>query len=198
MGIKTVGCMIGRPFSGKGYVCKHLSEKFAIRVLSMSKILNKSKNQMDTSGSTIGAIMDKGIIVSDNTVVSLLEREIKSLDVDKMIIDGFPRTVEQGRFLETQNEFMVVAFYLKIERRLCVERIENARKLGDRGLRKDDKLETIIKRQDSFERETLPVVKYLEGGGIIPVVTLDGTKTREVNANLIIRHLSNKVLTELS
>ena len=183
---KNVGFATGRAGAGKGFVCEFVEKEYGIKILSMSKILDKSRNQSTPSGETIGSIMNRGEIVPVRIVLSLLEKEIESVDTDKLIVDGFPRTIEQASFLETQNEFSPTIFYIKAKRSLCVSRIINA---PDRGKRADDEPEKIKIRQDIFERDTLPAIKYLESGGIAPVVTLDGRKSRELNADIIMKNL---------
>lgn len=194
---KIVGCIIGRPFAGKGYVSRYLRCEFDILTLSMSEILNKSKDQhvgSNVSDDTVGSIMDKGEIVPVRVVISLLRKEIESLDTDRLIIDGFPRTIEQASFLETQNDFEAIAFYLKIKRKFCIKRMDNAFRIGDRGARNDDDVKTIIKRHDIFDKETFPAIKYLKNGRIVPVITLNGVKAREFNSSIIMKCISNRVL----
>lgn len=194
---KIVGCLIGRPFSGKGYVSRYIKCEFDIQTLSMSEILSKSRDQSvgsETPNDTVGSIMKRGDIVPVRTVISLLRKEIEGLDGDRFIIDGFPRTIEQASFLETQNDFEAVAFYLRIKRKFCIKRMDNALKLGDRGSRDDDNMKTIIKRHDIFDSETFPVIKYLKKGGIVPVITLNGKKDREFNASIIMKCISDRTL----
>jgi adenylate kinase family enzyme len=152
----------------------------------VNEILSKFKDQLASSGETVGDIMDRGEIVPARTVISLLEKEIESVKTDKLIIKGFPRTIEQASFLETQNEFSPIVFYVKAKRSLCLHRIISAQ---DRGERVDDEPEKIKAEQDVFERDTLPAVKYLEGGKIVPVAILDGRKPRDVNAYLIMKNI---------
>lgn len=193
---KIVGCLIGRPFSGKGYVSKYLKCEFDISTLSTSEILGKSKDQVvsEESNDTIGSIMKRGEIVPARTVISLLVKEMDGLSGDRFIIDGFPRTIEQASFLETQNDFEAVAFYLEIKRKFCLQRMGDAFKRGDRGSRDDDNPETIVKRHDVFDRETFPVIKYLKKGGIVPVITLNGKKDREFNASIIMKCIADRML----
>ena len=158
---KIIGCVTGRSGSGKGFILKFLEKGYGIKILSMSEILSRSRGQPTSPGETIGTIMDRGEIVPARAVLSLLEKEIESVDEGRMIVDGFPRTIEQASFLETQNVFSAVVFYLKVKRNLCVKRIINA---SDRGEREDDDPEKIEIRQDIFERNTLPAIKYLKRG----------------------------------
>ena len=183
---KIVGCVTGRSGVGKGFILRFLEKGYGAKILFMSEILSRSKNQLTSSGETIGAIMDRGEIVPVRIVLSLLEKEIESVDANKLIVDGFPRTIDQASFLETQKEFYPIVFYLKAKRSLCVNRIINA---SDRGKRADDDPEKVNTRQDIFERDTLPAIKYLESGGIAPVVTLVGRKSRDVNAYFIVKNI---------
>lgn len=186
---KIIGCGTGRSGSGKNFVLNYVEEQYDLPIITVSEILGRSRDKKAPSGESIGSIMDRGEIVPVRIVLSLLEDEIINSKADKLIINGFPRTIEQASFLETQNEFLPIVFYLNVNRKTCIDRVLNSPKVGDRGARADDSPEKIIIRQDIFERDTLPAIKYLEGGGIVPVVTLDGRKSREINSFLIIKKL---------
>lgn len=191
MNKKYIGCLTGRSGSGKNFVSDFIKKQYGWPVLTVSEILGKSRDQETSSGESVGSIMDRGGIVPVRTVIRHLEDEIRNSGENKLIINGFPRTIEQASFLETQNQFKIAVFYLKIKRNLCISRVLNSAYIGGRGIRADDRPDKIEIRQDIFEKDTLPAIKYLQGGGIVPVVVLDGKESAEINVSRIIKSLDN-------
>ena len=88
-----------------------------------------------------------------------------------LMTDGFPRSIEQAKFMESMMEkynrdFAVVHYELSREK--AIERImERAKKEW----RADDNEESIKVRLAAFENETLPVINYFKEKG--KVITID-------------------------
>ncbi len=87
-----------------------------------------------------------------------------------------------SREAKYQRDFIWVHFYLSKEK--AIERLLQRAKEQNR---KDDTEESIIKRLDNFEKETLPVIKYFEQIG--KLITID--------ADQEIEHVYNDFLTKL-
>jgi adenylate kinase family enzyme len=90
-----------------------------------------------------------------------------------MLTDGFPRSLAQMYYFLTreakhQREFMWVHFYLSKEK--AIERLLQRAK---EQWRKDDTRESIGKRIEVFEQETLPVIRYFEQIGKLIVIDAD-------------------------
>jgi adenylate kinase family enzyme len=80
-----------------------------------------------------------------------------------MLTDGFPRTMPQLHFFlaeECKNKRDFVWVYYDISRETAIERILNRAKEQNRA--DDMDMNTINRRLDTFEKETLPVIKYFE------------------------------------
>jgi len=94
---------------------------------------------------------------------------------DCMLTDWFPRSLPQMYYFlskeaKYQREFMWVHFYLSKEK--AIERlIQRAKEQW----RKDDTRESIMKRLNLFEKETLPVIKYFEQIG--KLITIDADQS---------------------
>lgn len=79
-----------------------------------------------------------------------------------LMTDGFPRSIEQAKFMESMMEkynrdFVIVHYELSREK--AIERImDRAKKEG----RADDNEESIKVRLAAFENETLPVINYFK------------------------------------
>lgn len=180
-----IGFITGPPGSGKDHLSRFLKRIYGATILTTSQILERSRDVVLPSGETVGATKDRGEIVQTQIVIKLLKEEIKRQKGELIIVNGFPRDIDQAKFLESEKSFESVVFYLKVNRNICADRILRS---SDRGKRSDDSPDKIKSRQDTFERETLPGIKYLEGGGMVPVVTLDGRDRGERNSFLIMEN----------
>ena len=88
--------LFGPPGCGKGTQATFISEALAIPHLSTGDMLRSAVS----SGSEIGLkaknIMERGGLVSDQIVLSIVEQRIAKDDCEKgFILDGFPRTMTQ-------------------------------------------------------------------------------------------------------
>jgi len=80
-----------------------------------------------------------------------------------MLTDGFPRTMAQLHYFiakECEKKRDFVGVYFDISREKAVERILNRAKEQNRA--DDLDLNVINKRLDTFEMETMPVIKYFD------------------------------------
>lgn len=181
-----IAFITGPPGSGKDYLCGFLRNNYGAIILATGEILERSRDFILPSGKTVGAVKDRGEIVPAPIAISLLGKEIRRGKRGFIVVNGFPRDIDQARFLESEKDFESIVFYLKVKKNICADRIINA---SDRGNRPDDSPDKIFVRQNIFERETLPAVKYLEGGGVVPVVTLDGRDSGEKNSFLVTKKI---------
>lgn len=138
-----------------------------------------------------------------------------------VILDGFPRTVVQAdklkEILETKGNKVDITINLTSPKEEIIERIVNRRvctnqqckavfnlvlhpskvegicdKCGSELVaRKDDKLETVENRLESYYTQTSPLVEYYENEGILysAVVSKEINKLGEVVAEDILEHL---------
>jgi adenylate kinase len=89
---------------------------------------------------------------------------------DCMLTDWFPRSLPQMYYFlskeaKYQRDFIWIHFYLSKEK--AIERLLQRAK---EQWRRDDTRESIIKRLELFEKETLPVIKYFEQIGKLIVI----------------------------
>merc|ERR1711957_345217 len=103
---EIVTLISGKPGGGKGTMCKKLIKDFDCHHISTGDILRKHVSQGTPIGLQAKAFMDDGQMVPTELVVDLVFDELSTIDLDKSIVllDGFPRTLEQGNgFLSRQN-----------------------------------------------------------------------------------------------
>jgi adenylate kinase len=101
---KVLGPVIflGAPGAGKGTQAKKLVEMYGVPQISTGDILREHVANGTALGQQAKAIMDRGELVSDKLVCMMVETRLGRPDCDRgFILDGFPRTLEQAKWLDS-------------------------------------------------------------------------------------------------
>jgi adenylate kinase len=113
VGVKTnqqvVGpiVLLGPPGAGKGTQAKLIAETYGIPQISTGDILRDNVARKTELGVKAKEIMGSGALVPDELVCGMVADRLKQADcVRGFILDGFPRTVRQAEWLDTQLEKM--------------------------------------------------------------------------------------------
>jgi len=147
---------LGSPGSGKGTISNLLKEKYGYVTITTGDILRAEKNSGSEVGNQINHLIGKGHLVSDDLINKIVENKIKSLD-SPYILDGFPRTIPQGEFLEKIADIGLV-IYLDVTDETIKRRILERGKISGR---EDDQDITIIERRiKQFKEETKPLINF--------------------------------------
>jgi len=106
--------------------------------------------------------MNDGKFVDDEIVNKLLEKIIfDPKKNNKLIFDGYPRTINQAENLEIllkkSNQKINYIFFLNVNKDAIIKRIEKRKILENRS---DDDASTILKRYDTYMDITKPVLDY--------------------------------------
>jgi adenylate kinase len=183
--------LLGGPGAGKGTQAQILQKHFGYRQISTGDLLRAHVTKGTELGKAADSFMKAGDLVPDDLIIKMVEGELQ--DGGSVLFDGFPRTVAQAKaldaLLESRDRGLPGAVYFEIERPLLEERLlgrwTNPRTgrvyhekfsppkvvgiCDDDGgpliQRPDDNAETIKKRLDVFERETMPLVEYYRASG---------------------------------
>lgn len=173
--------LFGRQGAGKGTQCAYLVERYGAVHISTGDMLREAVAEGTEFGRKAKEYMDAGDLLPDDIIVGVVEERLQRPDVvDRgFILDGFPRTVPQAEALwEVAGPGGIeLAVDLDVPLDVVKERM-----LG-RG-RDDDNDEAIARRLELYEQQTVPVIRWFEGKGLL--VTVDGQGTPdEVAARLI-------------
>lgn len=188
--------MLGAPGTGKGTVAGILSEKINIPQVSTGDIFRKHIKEQTELGKLADKYISKGQLVPDEVTVNLIKNRLEEDDAKKgVILDGFPRTVKQAeeldKILSEKNQKVDMTINLITPEEEIIERIENRRvcpecksvynlklnpskqegicdKCGHELVqRKDDNVETIKLRLNTYFEQTSPLINYYEEKGIL-------------------------------
>ena len=90
-------------------------------------------------------------------LLNLLEKEKKN----KLIFDGYPRTINQAINLESllakSNQKIDYIFFLNVQKEVIIKRVEKRKTLEKRS---DDDSNIILKRYDTYMDMTRPVLDF--------------------------------------
>ncbi len=153
--------IFGPPGAGKGTQSKILVDKLNSFQVSTGDMLREEINNNTEIGKKIIDSMDNGKFVDDEIVNKLLEKIIFDPKKNKLIFDGYPRTLNQAKNLEVllkkSNQSIDHIFFLNVDKDAIIKRIEKRKILEKRS---DDDSVTILKRYDIYMKETKPVLDF--------------------------------------
>ena len=154
--------IFGPPGAGKGTQAKYLVKKLNSYQISTGDMLREEIKKDTEIGKKIINNMNDGKFVDDQIVNQLLEQLIfDEKKRNKLIFDGYPRTLNQAKNLEIllnkSNQEIDFIFFLNVDKDAIIKRIEKRKILEKRS---DDDENTILKRYDTYMEITKPVLKY--------------------------------------
>lgn len=182
--------LLGPPGAGKGTQSPKLTEKYCLCHLSTGDMLRAAISKGTEVGKRAKAVVDSGLLVSDEIMVDLIRDAIKKEECKNgFVLDGFPRTVIQAEKLDSMlesdhNSSLDHAIEFKIDDSLLVKRITGRLLHPESGRtyheefhppkqymkddftgeplirRSDDNPEALCKRLQSYHAQTKPVVEY--------------------------------------
>ena len=154
--------IFGPPGAGKGTQARFLVKKLNSFQISTGDMLREEIKKDSEIGKKIINNMNEGKFVDDSVVNKLLENIIfDPSKKNKLIFDGYPRTISQVKNLESllksSNQKIDYIFFLNVKKESIVKRIER-RKILEK--RTDDDANTILKRYETYMDVTKPILDY--------------------------------------
>ena len=181
--------LFGPPGAGKGTQAQLIVKKHNYFQLSTGDLLRNEIKKKTKSGNQIEKIISKGNFVSDEVVNELILQKVNNLKYrDRIIFDGYPRTIDQAKnldkILDHFNEKISLIISLSVSREIIEKRIVGRVTCDKCNLtlneffnkkeielhpcgqeyfikRKDDELNTVMSRFDIYEKTTLPLIDFL-------------------------------------
>ncbi len=168
--------LFGPPGAGKGTQAKILTEKRGLPQLSTGDMLRAAITAGTPLGLACKALMDKGALVPDETVVGIIADRYDQPDcANGAVFDGFPRTIAQAealdKMLAERGKKIDLVLELKVDDAALLARVESRIAAGG-PVRADDNPETLKTRLEVYYKNTAPLLGYYGGQGKLK--TLDG------------------------
>ncbi len=196
---------LGPPGSGKGTMSERTKAKFGLAHISTGDMLRSEIKEGTELGDKAASFMEKGQLVPDEVIISMVDKRLKNPDCQKgFILDGFPRTLEQARALSDVVKIDACVEFSCSEEKLF-ERIGGRRVCSDCGYvthvgligksevcpkcsgkliqRKDDTVDTIKSRLEVYYEQTAPLIEYYASLNNLIQIQVEGSAD-EVFADL--------------
>jgi len=190
--------IFGPPGAGKGTQSKFIVNKYKLFQLSTGEILrNEIKNKTEL-GIEISSTMNSGSLVSDNVVSNLIENFVARKEYkNKFIFDGYPRNTLQAKdltnLLEKYDQKIDLVLKLSVSLDTIKKRITgrsvcsicgkiyneffnpapiNSDCCASKFLQKrtDDTLDIAVKRYQTYETNTKPLIEFYKKLDLLKVV----------------------------
>lgn len=181
--------LLGAPGSGKGTQAGIISNRLSIAHIASGNLFREAASRGDEIGRQVKHYMEKGLLVPDEITIRMILERIAAVDcAEGLILDGFPRTLDQAKALDValreRGEAVDKVLYIR------VDTDELARRLSGRSIckscqtpyhdvssppkvagicdlcggelyqRPDDLPQTVRKRIEVYFTETAPLIDY--------------------------------------
>jgi adenylate kinase len=164
--------LFGPPGAGKGTQSKKIIDHYNLVHLSTGDILRKELETNSKLGQIAREHMNKGGLVPDDIILGMVAKEIEAnKGTSGIVLDGFPRTVEQAQALDKllakRNYEITAMFELDVPESELVKRLLRRAEIGGRI---DDTPDIIEKRIQTYRLTTQKVSEYYREQGKLHVI----------------------------
>lgn len=184
---------LGPPGAGKGTQAKLLSQRMGFLHIATGDLLREAVKNQTPLGKRAKEYMDRGELVPDELIVQLIEETMPK--DGNVILDGFPRTVNQALALEEmlkgKGEKISKVLFFDVPDEVIIDRLSGRRVCSKCGAvyhvkynppkvegicdlcggslvqRDDDKEEVVKKRLEVYRKQTQPLIEFYQDRSII-------------------------------
>jgi adenylate kinase family enzyme len=166
--------VVGGPGSGKGLLCKRLQDECHVVHLSSGELLREEVARDTLLGREVKEMIARGELVSSAVIVTLVRRRMRDHPGKRVLLDGFPRSLENAHDLVKLCGRPEVALHLTCDDTILMERIIKRGRNGmiDGDARADDNFDTALQRLRTFHKYHHSTLEWLKEQRV-PIVNLD-------------------------
>ena len=177
--------LLGAPGAGKGTQAQYLKQKFNIPQISTGDMLRSAVGNKTELGIKAKNFMEDGQLVPDQLIINLVKLRIGEQDCENgFLLDGFPRSIPQAEAMSDEGIYINVVIEINVPDQTIIERLNGRRIHTPSGriyhiknnppknqgvddetgeplvIRNDDTTEIIMKRLETYHRETEPLINF--------------------------------------
>ena len=183
--------LLGPPGAGKGTQASIISRKFNIPHISTGDLFRENIRDKTELGKKVVEYSSKGLLVPDNITNEMVAQRLMKMDcANGFILDGYPRTIAQAKFLDKIQTIDKAINFQPTDQEV-VRRISGRRTCPNCGAvyhiiykkpkkknicdkcsselvqRDDEKPKVVKKRLEVYKKETTPLIEYYTKKGIL-------------------------------
>ncbi|WP_448668074.1 adenylate kinase [Aerococcus viridans] len=152
--------LLGLPGAGKGTQAKRIAEEYHLTAISTGEMLREATKEKDTFGLRVQEYMNKGELVPDEWINSLVKSRLQAKDVENgFVLDGYPRTLQQAKMLEaylqSQNQNLDAVFFLDVSQDTLRHRLAQRGNLRSKEKQENSQIES---KRGKIRLDDKPVV----------------------------------------
>lgn len=170
--------LLGPPGSGKGTQCQKLTLNDSMQAIVMGDIVRSEIKNKSDFGQLMNKYLVKGDLVPNELINKIFLYHLSKLNnFNDIILDGFPRTIDQALLLssEINSNFILIPILIDVSEELLMSRLLNRK-------RNDDKKHIILNRFKTYFQEIEPVIDYYGN----KLIKIDGSQQEsDVFKNII-------------
>jgi adenylate kinase len=190
--MKKLFLIIGAPGSGKTTDAQLINEKHSDKIAhySTGDLLRAEVASGSDLGKEIDNFVSNGNLVPLNIVINTIVTAIKNCDLDVVLIDGFPRSVEQMTALDeflAKEDSVELTSVIEVE---VSEEVAKDRVLG-RARGADDNVEVFNNRMKVYTDPLADIQKFYTDKGILKVI--NGERTIEEIVDEMDAYVQSKI-----
>jgi len=118
--------LMGPPGSGKGTQAARIAHARAVPVIATGDMLRRTALAPTPLGRAVKLLIDRGELIDDEVMIEILSERIVLPDAQRgFVLDGFPRTVNQGLALDVlmENRGPVVVVEIAVPQEELIRRL---------------------------------------------------------------------------
>ncbi len=175
---------LGPPGAGKGTIAKRVEQSLGLPQISTGDLFRKHIAEQTKLGQEVKSILDSGALVPDSITTAMVKERLAEPDCAKgVILDGYPRTIQQANDLKSFAKIDAVLNFV-ISEESVIKRLSGRRVAKSSGKiyhliynppkkegvcdisgepliqRDDDKEDAILNRLKVYEAQTEPLITY--------------------------------------
>ena len=195
--------MLGPPGAGKGTQAAMLAERLGIPHVASGDLFREALQAETELGLMAKSYMDRGELVPDEVTIAMIRERLLKPDCGKgIILDGFPRTIEQAEALKEllaeQGKMIDAALFIGASEDELVRRLSsrwtcrNCQAIynlisnppkeegkcdvcgGELCQRSDDAPQTVRNRIRIYWEQTSPLTNYYRDEGLLITIQSEG------------------------